>query len=352
MADPDDDGSSLDVSLDHTLHNADDSNEGLMRKVSIGEMLQLAAREADPPGRWLMQEELQRAKPSMKVLQELLRVNPRRASTGNGQGSLPLHICAANIHSIDSAVLGLVLEAYPEGISTDNSFGLLPIHKAMLAPVLASTAPRIDHIERLITLFPAGLWRGTKERQVPLHLSLKAPRPIEQLVELLLEKYPEAAAIKDSHGHLPLHKLCAKRPCEDVINVVSSLLEAHPPGAVEQDHTGRTPLHWAVSCRDKPNLEILGELLEVAPQAVLVLDNDGFKPISRLMNRGNDRCGACCLLLAQTEESELKKKFEAKRLMDSKAVSNRDVKKLHNKKHFNLDDAGHFGREDAPAPRK
>ena len=307
-----------------------------MRKVSISEMLELAGSTVDPPGRFLLQEELSRAKPSLNVLQELLRSNPERASTGNEQGSLPLHVCAANIHSIETAVLTLILESHPGAIFSKNVFGLLPLHKAVMAPILSTAPPRLDRIEQLIELHPAALESGTKEQQLPLHLSLRAARPCESLVELLLDKYPLAVRHEDDRGQLPLHKLAAKAACEETISLFSTVLDAYPGAAVARDSLGRSPLHWVVTMRDKPNLDILGELLEAAPRAVMIEDNEGFKPLSRLMNRGQERCGASCLLLAQAEEGEVRKAREEQAKLDAKRVTSHKLGQLHKKKHFNF----------------
>ena len=292
------------------------TTEMWMRRVSVAEMMELA-RSPDPPGRLLLNEELSRAKPDRKVVAELLKHFPERARQENDSGSLPLHVAASNLHSIETSVLQLVLEANPNAPRHANAFGLLPIHKAVCAPKIKSTPPQTWHLQLLIDAYPQSLLTVNRENATPLHLILaNVPKPQSELIEYILLREPMAAAKADIYGHYPLHKLCGKAPSEEIIDCLTTVIDAYPEAAKLQDIEGRTPLHWVCSVRDKPDLEMLGEVVDAYPEAVDVEDKAGFKPLDRLMNRGVDRCAASCLLLATKEEELYKARLMAKHVKE------------------------------------
>ena len=289
-----------------------------MRRVSVADMMELA-RSPDPPGRLLLNEELSRAKPDRKVVAELLKHFPERARQENGSRSLPLHVAVSNLHSIETSVLQLVMDANIDALRHANAFGLLPIHKAVCAPKIKSAPPQTWHLELLVDAYPKGLLAVNREKATPLHLILaNVPKPQSELIEYILLREPQAAAKADIYGHYPLHKLCGKAPSEEIIDCLTTVIDAYPEAAKLQDNEGRTPLHWLCSVRDRPDLEMLGEVLDAFPEAVDVKDSAGFKPLDRLMNRGADRCAASCLLLAAKEEELYKARQVAKHVKEGK----------------------------------
>ena len=99
---------------------------------------------------------------SRDILAVLLFAFHEGASAKNHQGKLPLHYAVANIS--DAALVGDVLDAFPQA--------------------LREKEPR--------------------NASLPLHYAcaFKAPLPV---VQLLCERYPEAAGQPNGQGNLPLH---------------------------------------------------------------------------------------------------------------------------------------------------
>lgn len=111
-------------------------------------------------------------------------------------------------------------------------------------------------------------------RFLPLH-SACARQPSDELIELLLFIYPEAATMKDRKGMLPIHYACGNHSSYSVINM---LLIAHPQGAEERDVYGKLPIHhacqWGAS-----SPWVIGMLLTVYPESVFELDNNEHTPL-------------------------------------------------------------------------
>jgi len=69
-----------------------------------------------------------------------------------------------------------------------------------------------------------------------------ASRQMEQLVDVLLDCYPEAASSPDDQGMLPLHLLLSKADGEPNDRIIYLLLSSFPNAVDIRDRFGRTPL--------------------------------------------------------------------------------------------------------------
>mmetsp|Transcript_30268 Transcript_30268/g.35222 ORF Transcript_30268/g.35222 Transcript_30268/m.35222 type:complete len:655 (-) Transcript_30268:295-2259(-) len=86
----------------------------------------------------------------------------------------------------------------------DVRWKILPIHSAIVlhAPV--------EVIEALVEAYPQGLRKGDDRRMLPLHMAFRLGSSPETAA-VLVDAYPTALRKKDSRGHTPLHILKAYR---------------------------------------------------------------------------------------------------------------------------------------------
>ena len=92
-----------------------------------------------------------------------------------------------------------LLERWPEGVKVKNKYGMLPIHYA--CQIKTAT---LQHFQSLVEPYPEGVKVTTKNgRQLPLHIACFDAPP--DVVQYLIEKYPESINIVDGAGWLPLH---------------------------------------------------------------------------------------------------------------------------------------------------
>jgi hypothetical protein len=103
---------------------------------------------------------------------------------------------------------------------------------------------------------------------LPLHCACVS-KPFEpedqdikpEVVTLLLEKYPFAAAVTDRKGRLSLHLACSR--CSnmavhyigDMGDVLSAVMDKHPEAAEESDEYGKTPMAYV--CESDGPLELI-----------------------------------------------------------------------------------------------
>lgn len=104
------------------------------------------------------------------------------------------------------------LERYNENEPTKLAWRLLPIH-AVCYPVITT---------------------GSEGEEVRCGIRAKL-----NVVEKLIEVYPEGAKMKDDEGMIALHHVCRNGGS---INAINCILDAYRAGIYERDNKGRTPL--------------------------------------------------------------------------------------------------------------
>lgn len=245
-----------------------------IRRVSVTDAIK-AAKDADPEGKHPLHDELLRASPNEDVISELIKHHPVRVSACNSSGSNALHVACTVINTLDTGIMLFLIEANKDCLKVKNNFGLLPVHKAVVA---AANDNAIKHLRMLLEYYPAGLNEPNIERQYPLHLCISQPKEVfMDCVRIVATKYPKVAEKQDKYGQLPIHKACA-RPRVDP-ELIELLLRLNSAGASVKDATsGWLPLHWMLH-RPEPDFESLYDLLDAHPRAVNVRDARGRKPV-------------------------------------------------------------------------
>jgi ankyrin repeat protein len=286
------------------IHYDENTTESMMRRVGIREMMELALKP-DEGDRLLLQEELMRAKPNEDIIETLLEVEPERIQKRNPEsGCLPIHIACLNIHSIDPGILLILLDAWPASIQKEDYHGFLPLHKALMANPINNKPPNLDNITMIVEAYPEGIKLQNKRGQYPIHCCVEAKRPFSQIVDLLIELGGKwICDVEDKFGKTPLHK-AVTRSGPEALMIVEALVEKAPQCCKHQDERGMLPLHWAVS-RKEPLLDMLMELIDAYPFAVIQKDNDGKMPVDRILAYGNDRCASSMNYLNTTYEKML-----------------------------------------------
>ena len=191
---------------------------------------------------------------AMVILRLLLEAHPDSVSTPTDEededGDLPLHIAASNK---SQAFCKILVDAYPESVRRENSFGYLPIHYACYNG-------RPDTLEYLFRLYPKSLTMRV-------------------------------------NGKLPIHE-AANRPGKNTAGIIKFLLR-HDPDCVKKtivsefrgdyhcQGNGALPLHIVCSTWDDSNITEL--LFDLYPEAILIRNRRGQLPIDVLRKSASDR---------------------------------------------------------------
>ncbi len=123
----------------------------------------------------------------------------------------------------------------------DTDYPRLPIHLACSF----TDVPR-DLIQALLDAYPEGCMAKEGSGSNPLHLACKNGLQLE-IIEILLEKYPKATRIKDEIGRLPLHLACAMGA---ELSTVKILMDAYPASCSMKDYNGHTAFTYIDYCTE------------------------------------------------------------------------------------------------------
>lgn len=122
-----------------------------------------------------------------------------------------------------------------------------------------------------------------RTKRTPLHLACLR-QCNSDLVLLLTAACPEAAALQDSQGSTPLH-LAASTKSPD-LEVIEDLTEVCPDAVVQQDNkSGSTPLHLVLQDK-KCQVDIVKDLIASNHRCMKVEDKEGRTPLHVAVETG------------------------------------------------------------------
>jgi len=206
----------------------------------------------------------------------------------------PLHLILYILYSIKPPldIIQTIIKYAPEVLKMKTTFGYLPIHYAVRGAVIAASHnfdglplrpvrhkyASLDVLNLLIESYPEGMDLKDKNRDTPLDILKKT-------------KYAEK---KDHNGMLLLHHACNN---EYSLHLIHFIFQAYPESTIVQDNDGNTPLKYltkAASHVDERgmlllhreaahfkglNVEILPILFHANPEAIRLQDKLGLLPI-------------------------------------------------------------------------
>jgi ankyrin repeat protein len=239
---------------------------------------------------------------SPQVIHDLLNTYPKAARHLDGEGMLPLHhACSQGVSDI--SILVSLINAYPESVKNSivpqgETSKLYPIHFAMRHT--AEKGQQFDMQNEIITLllkkYPSAA--KTWDAHVglyPFHYALITRRPVK-ILKKLMALTPDAVAkiihiVQKNNETLAttaLHMFASIAPTyltpSEVKDMVKEILSYDPDCARQKDGNGRLPLHevWAtVTDYDFESRNAMVDvLLEINPHAVKVLDREKKSPLS------------------------------------------------------------------------
>jgi ankyrin repeat protein len=256
-------------------------------------------------------------------------------------GNTPLHLlfCGYRTRHMGKtemlAVMDLLLQPAAASFALRaNIAGCLPVHYACSAP---ESMIHAEAVEKLLVASPECVSRGNNKGQWPLHFHCERRQASTNLARILLQAAPEAALVLDQTqrqgwsplhyaawnlnsdlirflvatadgnavaslrssqtGETALHVLCRRGPTVHQLAAVGALLAAAPDTATQRaaGQKSFTPLHLLCRVRDVP-VAIVRAIVEVAPQALRIADDNQYLPLHYACEFGADPEVIACLL--------------------------------------------------------
>ena len=160
--------------------------------------------------------------------------------------------------------------------------------------------------------------------------SVVASRQMEQLMDVLLDAYPEGASSPDDQGMLPLHLLLSKAEGEPNDRVINLLLSSFPNAVDIRDKFGRTPndilresceAGGQTSDRCRAAFRALKRARFVADRITDTIRAESANIVEAVQNEASNERGASQKIIVRLEEELSKTRKE----MDARDAREREV---------------------------
>ena len=213
-------------------------------------------------------------KVALEMLKLLLEKSPESVRHADEDGDLPIHLAAG---TKSPEFCRMLIEAYPGSERMANCEGELPFHEACRSNTLAT-------VKYLYKLYPGCNVAGT-DGICPIHNAVwglkdrSNPSDGIEVIQFLLDDKPDALS---ASGEMPLHIAFGHQNENLTLNIVQLLIDTFPDSLRHVDNNGFTPLHelcFNEYLDEEVALDILKLLIEKYPGAVRHADEDGDLPI-------------------------------------------------------------------------
>ena len=229
--------------------------------------------------------EMQKSRQSL--FNVLLSAYPDSAKLLDDEGRPPVAYASA---ARDDVAVNALLDLYPEAAEIKSTEGLYPLHYACGNGKEQVDSDRIERtVKRLLNEYPQAAAHPDDQGELPLHKLCESAGPdgiLPSTISMLLDAYPEAVQQRDGHGLLPLlisvnNAVQSDDPDETEywMGLITTLLERYPDAASVKDKRGRTTLTSGIQAmetlsharreEDDHVLQIFQMLYDLNPQSVL-----------------------------------------------------------------------------------
>lgn len=208
--------------------------------------------------------------PPVDIVESLIDCSEETVTWPDSNGWLPLHHACAN--GASGKVLAVLVDAYPEGKVKQDKRYRTPLHFAFFRKDAHEDKMNLKADARKSAMNQTS-HDANHEDDDGLGNSMP------EIVALLADS--GAAELQDEGGMLPIHYASAYGTTHEVLEV---LLDAYPESITKRENKGRNPLHLAmVNAHRKSSPKVVGFLLDVnAAEIINVYDDDSHLPIHLL----------------------------------------------------------------------
>lgn len=171
----------------------------------------------------------------------------------------------------------LLLEALLKAAATDD-----PQCADYLNDELKLLEPSEQLVKAIIEHDVGRLLIPNDSGSTPMHAACSNIENIpDELLLYLLGKSPEALAVANKYGLLPVHKAVAAFATKKSLPNIRAVIASHKEGLLARSKDGQLPLHTALHSPKLYSVYLVELLLEFAPSAARMADKYGQYPLHK-----------------------------------------------------------------------
>jgi ankyrin repeat protein len=212
----------------------------------------------------------------------LLKENPTATAQKDKFGRLPLHLALITPVLPPAKIVSVMVQFYPKSARIKGLQGLTPLHMAVSYPMTS-----LDNIKVILEAYPAAVEVQDDDSSLPIHAAAWGGDFPESraVIELLLKQNPSHLSVSDGDDETIL-TLMAKygRTSEEAVRFI---LEQDPTAAFrERDEIeGNTVLHHSVTASFQQNNTIYKPFVEYHKDLLKKINRLGRLPIHVALQR-------------------------------------------------------------------
>ena len=194
------------------------------------------------------------------------------------EDGLPIHyyLGRPSTSHVDVGTVKCLVEAYPGCLGEMYQQGPDSYHPIHVLAENETIAQNIDILRYLVNRNPGVLKMETSDEILPIHKALLNKHVTTEIVEFLIEAWPDSTFIMDNRQHLPIHKFCTEQregeSKEQELDILRILIAAYPESVRILDrHDGSCLLHHAVRYQSRDFVKIL---VDAYPESLQQRDTD------------------------------------------------------------------------------
>jgi len=181
-------------------------------------------------------------------------------------------------HMVDPTIIKSILAAHPDAASV-SKYSAKPLHIAISrAYQYRERYGENDLVEVVLEAYPDSVQKPDKYGRLPLQLALLKHVKCK-VVQEIFNKYPEAASVVDLKGTLPLHTAIYERAIHSIIR---KICDAYPEAVKVEMNFKDYPLHYAFH---KYPSKVAKIIFELYPEAVNFANSAGLTPFDLALLR-------------------------------------------------------------------
>eukprot|EP00956_Cyclotella_meneghiniana_P032135 scaffold86992_cov70-Cyclotella_meneghiniana.AAC.1 len=196
---------------------------------------------------------------------------------------LPLHYYLSRRQNVDIEIVKYMVEKYSDALSlVGDSISYTPLHVLLDNE---NVGTMLDIVKYLVESEPMSLRRidSSFKQQFPVHTACKNQSITKEIIQYLVDKWPDALHVRSNEGDTPLHLFCGR--CHmisnnDAIEILELILEAYPDGTLQAKHNGFYPIHSAANNKNM-SVEFIEILINARPESYRLVDESGDSPFHR-----------------------------------------------------------------------
>jgi len=194
---------------------------------------------------------------SAGLIKLVLDANPFSIRQLDRNGCSPLHIACQRGALLE--VIRILVERFPDALMIRNTYDAIPLFLA------CRQANYQDVIEYLVTTNECTASDRTKRNETPLHSACSEIRVHSETVRYLIRYDPTALQAADARGRLPLHMLLLEKVSVP-LDLIEWIIDLYPDALSRVSDFGMTPLHLA--CQNRSSFEVVRHLYDRYPEAL------------------------------------------------------------------------------------